>query len=55
MNGQKKRKRRKTKAKLLARAPRPNSKPASLLPPNENLRKFPDEAYGDTELPFSRR
>jgi hypothetical protein len=21
------------------------------IPPNENLRKFPDEAYGDTEIP----
>ncbi len=21
------------------------------LPPNENLRKYPDEAYGDTEIP----
>ena len=52
---QKKRKRRRTKAKLLAKAPRSNSKTAGHLPPNENLRKFPDEAYGDTELPFSRR
>lgn len=55
MGAQRKRKRRKTKAKLLAKAPRPNSKHSAMLPPNENLRKFPDEVYGDTELPFSRR
>jgi hypothetical protein len=24
-------------------------------PPNENLRKDPDEAYGDTEIPSSHR
>jgi hypothetical protein len=21
------------------------------IPPNENIRKFPDETYGDTEIP----
>lgn len=24
------------------------------LPPNENLKKMPDEVYGDTEIPFRR-
>ena len=24
-------------------------------PPNENLRKFPDEVYGDTAIPHRRR
>jgi len=24
------------------------------LPPNENLKKLPDEAYGDTEIPSRR-
>ena len=42
-------------AKLSARAPRKSSKTDGNLPPNENLRKFPDETYGDMELPFQRR
>lgn len=25
------------------------------LPPNENLKKFPDEAYGDTQIPARDR
>ncbi len=25
------------------------------LPPNENLKKLPDEAYGDTEIPRKHR
>jgi len=29
--------------------------PVKLFAANENLQKFPDEAYGDMELPFSRR
>lgn len=47
-------KRRRNKARLTARAPRKNSKTDSHLPPNENLRKFPDETYGDMQLPFAR-
>jgi hypothetical protein len=48
-------KRRRKPAKLSARAPRKSSKTDGNLPPNENLRKFPDETYGDMELPFPRR
>ena len=47
-------KRRRNKARMTARAPRKNSKTHSQLPPNENLRKFPDETYGDMQLPFAR-
>ena len=32
------------------------TKPAnSDLPPNENIQKFPDEVYGDTEIPNRKR
>jgi hypothetical protein len=57
MNGPKKlRKRRRNKTKTLGRAPRKsNSGTVGELPPNENLRKFPDEVYGDMQLPYSRR
>jgi|307.fasta_scaffold14874_4 hypothetical protein len=58
MNGPKKlRKRRRNKTKTLGRMPgKSNRKTDGLLPPNENLRKFPDEAYGDMQImPFSRR
>jgi hypothetical protein len=48
-------KRRRKPAKLSARAPRKSLKADGNLPPNENLRKFPDETYGDMELPFPRR
>ena len=48
-------KRRRKPAKLSAPAPRKSSKTGGSLPPNENLRKFPDETYGDMELPFPRR
>ena len=48
-------KRRRKSAKLSARAPRKSSHTTGNLPPNENLRKFPDETYGDMELPFPRR
>jgi hypothetical protein len=27
----------------------------SELPPNENVKKLPDEAYGDTEIPQKQR
>jgi hypothetical protein len=27
----------------------------SELPPNENLKKLPDEVYGDTEIPRKQR
>ena len=27
----------------------------SELPPNENLKKLPDEVYGDTEIPRKKR
>jgi hypothetical protein len=47
-------KRRRNKAKVTARAPRKISKTDGHLPPNENLRKFPDETYGDMQLPFAR-
>jgi hypothetical protein len=40
---------------LPARAQRKSSKTDGNLLPNENLRKFPDETYGDMELPFPRR
>jgi hypothetical protein len=56
MNALKKfKKRRRNKAKLAGRAPRKTSKTSGHLPPNENLRKFPDETYGDMQLPFARR
>jgi hypothetical protein len=57
MNGGKKlHKRRRMKTRVLGRAPRKsNSKTEGHLPPNENLRKFPDETYGDMQLPFTRR
>jgi hypothetical protein len=29
----------------------PNSNSETEIPPNENIRKFPDETYGDTEIP----
>ena len=48
-------KRRRKPAKLCARAPRKSPKTDRNLPPNENLPKFPDETYGDMELPFPRR
>ena len=47
-------KRRRNKAKVIGRAPRKSSKTDGQLPPNENLRKFPDETYGDMQLPFAR-
>ena len=46
-------KRRRKPAKLSARAPRKSVNAESN--PNENLRKFPDETYGDMERPFARR
>lgn len=57
MNSPKKlRRRRRNKSKILGRLPgKSNSKTEGHLPPNENLRKFPDETYGDMELPFARR
>jgi len=57
MNGPKKlRKRRRNKTKTIGRMPgKSNRKTDSQLPPNENFRKFPDEAYGDVQLPFPRR
>jgi hypothetical protein len=57
MNGPKKlHKRRRKKTKILGHAPRKsNSKTEGHLPPNENLRKFPDETYGDMQLPFAWR
>jgi hypothetical protein len=56
VQGRKKvRKRRKTRWKIISRTRRRSLKSESLLPPNENLQKFPDETYGDMELPFSRR
>jgi hypothetical protein len=30
----------------------PRDQPGGELPPNENIRKYPDEVYGDTEIPF---
>jgi hypothetical protein len=48
-------KRRRKPGKLCARAPRKSLPTDGKLPPNENLRKFPDETYGDMELPFARR
>ena len=48
-------KRRRKPAKLSARARRKSPMTDGKLPPNENLRKFPDETYGDMELPFPRR
>jgi hypothetical protein len=30
----------------------PRDQPEGELPPNENIRKHPDEVYGDTEIPF---
>jgi len=48
-------KRRKTRWKVTSRRWRRSLKGESLLPPNENLQKFPDETYGDMELPFARR
>lgn len=51
----KKKKRRKLKAKLAAQSPlRRNAKSVADLPPNENLQKYPDETYGDMQLPFPR-
>jgi len=50
----KQRKRRKTRLKLVSRRWQHTLKAESLLPPNENLQKFPDETYGDMQLPFSR-
>jgi hypothetical protein len=47
-------KRRRNKAKLAGRAPRKASKTGGHVPPNENLRKFPDETYGDRQPPFAR-
>ena len=57
MNGPKKRhKRRKNKTKILGRAPQEsNSKTEGQLLPTENLRKLPDETYGDMQLPFARQ
>ena len=55
MDGRKKvRKRRKTRLKLVARTWRRSLKRDDLLPPNDNLQKYPDETYGDMQLPFSR-
>ena len=54
MDGRKKqRKRRKTRLKMVSRRWRA-LKTESPLPPNQNLQKFPDETYGDMQLPFSR-
>jgi len=36
--------------RVVSRRRNTNSKPDG-LPPNENLRKHADEAYGDTEIP----
>ena len=48
--------RRRNKTKTLGRlSMKPKSKTDGHLPPNENLRRFPDETYGDMELPFARR
>ena len=48
-------KRRKNKTRTLGRLPaKARSKTDGHLPPNENLRKFPDETYGDMQLPFAR-
>jgi hypothetical protein len=33
----------------------PKSNDVEGLPPNENLRKDPDEVYGDTEIPHRGR
>ena len=57
MNRAKKlRKRRRIKTKTLVRVTRKTkSKTDGLLPPNENLQKFPDETYGDMQLPFARK
>ena len=41
--------------KTLRRAAKVKAKTDGLLPPNQNLRKFPDEAYGDMQIPFPRR
>jgi len=55
VNGRKKqRKRRKTRLRVLSRSWQRATKSESLLPPNENLQKFPDETYGDMQLPFAR-
>ena len=43
------------KKKTLRRADKVKAKTKGQLPPNENLQKFPDETYGDMQLPFSRR
>ena len=48
-------KRRRNKTKTLGRMPmKSKTKTDGRLPPNENLRKFPDETYGDMQLPFRR-
>lgn len=55
-NPKKLRKRRRIRSKVVGRLPgKSNSKTDGHLPPNENLRKFPDETYGDMQLPFPRR
>ena len=57
MNSPKKlRRRRRIKAKIVGRLlGKSNSKTEGYLPPNDNIRKFPDETYGDMQLPFTRR
>jgi hypothetical protein len=51
----KKKKRRKLKVKLASQSPlRRPDKTAAKVPPCENLQKFPDETYGDMQLPFPR-
>lgn len=47
-------KRRRNKTKTLGPM-KSKTKTDGQLPPNENLRKFPDETYGDMQLPFRRR
>jgi len=55
VQGRKKVRKRRNRWKVTSRRVRRSLKGESLLPPNENLQKFPDETYGNMELPFSRR
>jgi hypothetical protein len=42
------------KKKTLRSAAKAKSKTDGHLPPNQSLQKFPDETFGDMQLPFPR-